>query len=336
MIRAKRVDWLSSRDASQRRQRVAGHKPRGIPRGNAGEGPVARVVGSEHPARSVTIKRMLLGEVGIGVFVGLVSLVLTLWQAENLQDRDELFSSSQERQAEVLENTRFVRDIISSGASSRPFRELDLNDASLAGLAMGCKVLPAGEVVMQGTGVGLDKTPCSDFTEADLSQATLFNANLRGANLYGADFSNADLRATDLTRAVMYEVNASGANFQMARLDAASIGRANFSKSHFVESFMTEADAAGSIFRGALIESSELHGNMPDVDFSKATIKNSSFSNSDLFSANFDGALLDGVDFSGSDLSEAILGGSKIIALCYTSETRWPERFEPPQPACRR
>jgi uncharacterized protein YjbI with pentapeptide repeats len=62
--------------------------------------------------------------------------------------------------AEVLENTRFVRQLATSnGKAPMPFANINLDGAELGGLSLGCS---------EGRHVG-----CADFSKANLHEANL-------------------------------------------------------------------------------------------------------------------------------------------------------------------
>jgi hypothetical protein len=164
-----------------------------------------------------TQKGELARDAIIGFVVGVVLFVGACWWDARLQARqdalasaianrqDELAKAIAERQdglsrdlanqAEVLENTRFVRQIATSeGDTPKPFASINLRGAQLGGLVLGC------------TDVKRHRG-CADFSKADLHEA-----NLDSTYLEGAEFGGADLRKVSLHQV----------NFSYARLDDAN------------------------------------------------------------------------------------------------------------------
>jgi uncharacterized protein YjbI with pentapeptide repeats len=101
-------------------------------------------------------------------------------------------------QAEVLENTRFVRSIATSGgARPKPFASINLRGAELGGLNLGCTDMRR-----------LDG--CADFSNADLREANLTSTGLDGAILIHADLHKANLDMAGFDGALLYEANLTG------------------------------------------------------------------------------------------------------------------------------
>lgn len=101
-----------------------------------------------------------------------------------------------DQRAESSENTRFVRQAVIDGATTKPFRELNLRGASLAGLDFGCTRPDAARAAAFTD----DRTEagCANFSFADLSSANLNRAELCYALLTGADLRDANLSLADL------------------------------------------------------------------------------------------------------------------------------------------
>lgn len=129
---------------------------------------------------------------------------LNFWQTNSLASRQE-----------VLENVRFVRERAAEGPGvARPFNLLNLHEAPLANLSLGC----AEEVP--------DVRDCADFVQADLSGAILIVADLKGADFTEADLRRADFFSADLSHAMFSAADLTGANFTGANLTGAYLGDA--------------------------------------------------------------------------------------------------------------
>ena len=171
----------------------------------------------------------------VSVVVGVALLAGAWWWDSRLADRqDALQSHLADRQdtlarelatqAQVLENTRFVRQVaIAPDAVAKPFGGLDLTEAQLTGLPLGCTNLEG----RQG---------CADFRRAHLSGANLNHADLRGADLNRADLRGADLRLANLSRA-----NLRGADLSDANLSGANLTDANLSFAYLASATLTAA-----------------------------------------------------------------------------------------------
>ena len=186
-----------------------------------------------------SVWRRLFGTVGnpswwirdivVALLIALVVLGGQKWVDDSRADRDRAIAADQNRQAQRLENLRFVRDRSSLGDQDqpRPFAGLDLAGTNLAGLYLrgadfsaadleGANLnltdlaAPAPQPKPEPPGVDTPDAPGSfglfrpigsptDFTGANLCGADLTGANLRGANLTRANLSGADLFATDLS-----------------------------------------------------------------------------------------------------------------------------------------
>jgi hypothetical protein len=174
----------------------------------------------------------------ISVLVGVVLFLGACWWDARLQARqDDLAKSIANRQddlardlanhAEVLENTRFVREIGTSGGWRwKPFADINLGGAELGGLTLICARRHVG---------------CADFFKADLHEANLDRTNLSGANLEEADLHRASL---DMARF-------SGANLWNTNLDGVGGKRASFNNAHFMGTSLVQARLDHASFANA-------------------------------------------------------------------------------------
>jgi hypothetical protein len=109
--------------------------------------------------------------------------------AKAIADRQDDLARDLANQAEVLENTRFVRQIATSeGDTPKPFGSINLRGAELGGLQLQCTD------VRRHVG-------CADFREADLGEANLRSTDLRGAEFTKADLHKATLDVADFSGA---------------------------------------------------------------------------------------------------------------------------------------
>lgn len=129
--------------------------------------------------------------------------------AKSIADRQDDLARDLANQAEVLENTRFVRSIATSEEETpKPFASINLHGAELGGLDLGCRPRP--------------RLGCADFRKADLQEANL--ASFAGAGFWEADLRKANLTGTDFSAAFFQDANLDGAaavqsvGFQVALL----------------------------------------------------------------------------------------------------------------------
>jgi uncharacterized protein YjbI with pentapeptide repeats len=216
--------------------------PRKAIRGMSWFNPAPEPVSRTPPhADERSLRRRLLGTVAdpswwirdivVALLIALLVLVGQKWVDDSRAVRDRAIAADQNRQAQRLENLRFVRDRSSRGDQDqpRPFAGLDLADMNLAGLYLrgadfsaadleGAKLnltdlsAPAPEPKPgPGTpnapgpfgGLSFPSGSPTDFTGANLCSADLTGANLQGANLTRANLSGADLLVTDLSETTL-------------------------------------------------------------------------------------------------------------------------------------
>jgi uncharacterized protein YjbI with pentapeptide repeats len=164
----------------------------------------------------------------ISVVVGVALFLGACWWDARLQarqdalasaiaDRQDGLSRDLANQAEVLENTRFVRQIATSeGKREKPFASINLQGAELGGLHLGC------------TKMG-PPTGCADFNKADLQEANLTSAHFPGAGFSEADLRNANLTDSDFSGALFIDADLGG----VATVRPAGFRGAKFSTPHW-------------------------------------------------------------------------------------------------------
>lgn len=273
----------------------------------------------------------------ISVIVGVALLFgVMVWDARLADRQNDLATTIAVRQddlakdlanqAEVRENTRFVRQIAATkGETLKPFAIFNLSGAQLVGLSLPCTD------VRQRVG-------CADFRNADLREA-----NLTSTDLGGADLSYADLR-----KAILSDSDFSGAELLDADLgDVATVAkRAGFQGAHMRRTRLIQAQLIGADFRKAtLLYARANEADLSHGDFRNAYLKGSHFKRADLRDANFSGANmvsggdmvsvdltsadLRGADFTGADLTRAVL-----TDVCFDAKTKWGSNPPPASSSC--
>ena len=203
----------------------------------------------------------------IGVMVGVLLLLGAMWWDARLVDRqndlakaiaghqDDL-AQDLANQAEVLENTRFVRSIATSKEETpKPFASINLRGAELGGLNLGCN---------PRTLMG-----CADFRKADLQEANLTTAGFAGAGFWEADLRKANLTGTDFSSAFFKDANLDG----VAAPRAGTFHGARLVRTTFVQARLEGADFSDAQFSDAKADRALLsHG-----DFRRAYVRRSRF-----------------------------------------------------------
>jgi uncharacterized protein YjbI with pentapeptide repeats len=262
----------------------------------------------------------------IGLVVGVVLFLAACWWDARLQARQDALSSAiAERQdnqardlanqAEVLENTRFVRSVAMSGGWRwKPFAHINLSGAELGGLNLQC--------VNWRTLIG-----CANFLGADLHEANLTDTNLRGAGLSKADLHKATLDEADLTNANLSEANLTGVTGKAhVRFRSAGLGGTTLFQARLADNDFRDADF--------------LNGNADEADltsanFHHAHLEGTRFKHAGLSHANFRGANMTGVDLTsadvrGADFTRADLRKAVLTDVCFDATTKWGSNTPPP------
>jgi uncharacterized protein YjbI with pentapeptide repeats len=263
----------------------------------------------------------------IGFVVGVVLFLGACWWDARLQARQDALASAiadrQDRlardlanQAEVLENTRFVRQIATSGGKSpKPFASINLRGAELGGLNLVCA---------NGDG-------CADFSKADLQEA-----NLTSVLFAGAGFSEADLRKANLT----------DSDFRFALFSDADLGGvatarpAGFIGAKFFNTTLVEARLDGANFRSA--QFSDVRADralLSHADFHHLYLDQARFQHADLRDADFRGAKITRVDLTyadlrGTDFRRADLHNAILTDVCFDDRTKWGSNSPPASSSC--
>src|SRR3712207_4546296 len=147
------------------------------------------------------------------IFIALLAVGVTFTLDNRIATRQEQAEDRRAEQQEVLENIRFVRERSGDPASIKPFVAIQLNEANLSGLALGCET-PGAE-------------NCATFLDASMREDTLVDTNLKNAGLSGANLSGANLFRTQLPDANLSSSILSGADLRFAILSGADLPGAN-------------------------------------------------------------------------------------------------------------
>jgi uncharacterized protein YjbI with pentapeptide repeats len=256
----------------------------------------------------------LMAETGVaittGAMVGFVLFAATWALEENLSEREA-------RQEDV----RFVRELATQpDAGAKPFDDLDLREARLAGLDLSDAHLSDADL----SGADLDGTQLrnavitgADLRDADMSRADLRNADLTGALLSGADLSDADLDPIYLTRADLSGADLSGAALAGSDLSGANLSGVDLSRADLHGVDLTDVDLGGADLSGAdLTDAFVTH---PGADLSGTDLSDTSLRDADLVGVDLSGADMRGADLSGADLS-----GADLTHAAADDATVWP------------
>ena len=183
----------------------------------------------------------------VALLIAALVLVGQKWVDDSRADRDHAIAAEQNRQAQRLENLRFVRDRSSPDVQNqpRPFAGLDLAGMNLAGLYLIGADFSAAD--LEGANLSLtelaapapvpkpEPAPVPQFepgldtpdasgalgslglpfpigSPTDFTGANLCSADLTGANLQGANLTRANLSGADLTVTLLFETNLAGAD----------------------------------------------------------------------------------------------------------------------------
>lgn len=135
----------------------------------------------------------------------------------------------------------------------------------------------------------------SSFKETKLDGAILVNTKLHKADLSGADLRDANLNGADLRQS----------SIGKAKLDGAKLLKANLTEHNFQTASLAEADIRGANCSGAYIGEQDMSArDLEYVNVSKAMLKGTDFSSSNLYRVNFSEAILKKANFSNAFLAK--------------------------------
>lgn len=150
----------------------------------------------------------LVRELLVAAVVGAALLAAGFaWDAQ-MAERDEANAEAIALNAEMLENTRYVRSLSGDASGPPSFLGMYLRGANLATLELSCSDAEQDE----------PGAACASFDNADLR-----GANFVFAQLSGASFANADLRDAVLAGATLNRVMLTGARLDGVSLEGATI-----------------------------------------------------------------------------------------------------------------
>ena len=183
----------------------------------------------------------------IGLILVLAGFATAFWLESRIAQQQQEIEERRSNQQEVLENTRFVREVVlNPDVKVQPFMGLNLAGAQLAYLDLSCR----GKETWGR---------CADLTDADLSGANLHMANLTGAILTRSNLSNIDGSGMYLTGAQLEGANLTGANLHGADLYWAHLNGANLSDAN-LRGTKLSADLTGADLTGANLVNADLRG----------------------------------------------------------------------------
>jgi uncharacterized protein YjbI with pentapeptide repeats len=278
----------------------------------------------------------------IGFVVGVVLFLGACWWDARLQTRQDALASAiadrQDRlardlanQAEVLENTRFVRQLATSkGEVLKPFASINLWGAELGGLDLSCTDLSR-------------HLGCADFTKADVREANLTLTDLVGADFSEADLQQATLDLADFSGAILGFANLNGvttkdgpwADFHGAHLGRATLVQARLEHARFRDAGFDSVNADQAVLSWADFQHANLrrtrfkHAELSHAKFRGANMTHVDLTSADLRGANFTRADLRGADFTGADLRKAVL-----TDVCFDQRTKWGSNSPPASSSC--
>ncbi|MEV0949671.1 pentapeptide repeat-containing protein [Promicromonospora sp. NPDC050249] len=163
----------------------------------------------------------LLIAIGIG---GLVTLGFTTYQNSIEANRSE--------RAEMLADVAYIRETLRDGGP-KLFHNMNLRDANLSGLDLGC------DIAFLHNGV---PTPGGPSANDDVDTA----GDEHCADFYGSDFTGADLSGADFTGAQMNRVNFAPGHTEDIILTAAELSGA-------IDVLIARADLRGATLAGAFL-----------------------------------------------------------------------------------
>mgnify|MGYP003591019625 FL=1 len=189
----------------------------------------------------------------VGLLLVLAGFGTAFWLENRIAHQQQAIEAQRADRAEVLENTRFVREVaINPDVSSLPFSGLNLRESELSGLDLSCR--------RDGN--------CASLVIADLSKAKLFFTDLSGANLSGARLTGAKLSGANFSRTFL-----GGARLDDAVLIDTDLTSARLMGTDLTGANLTNADLSGSLLQAVCYHESTIWGDKPDVFYISPTQK---------------------------------------------------------------
>ena len=167
-----------------------------------------------------------------GVVAGLFTFV-SIRASQNLSDQQNLHSDSQQAHAEMIENTRFVRDTARQSGTLKPFLGFNLQGAILSGLPLWCDRATAPD-------------SCADLRGANLMSAWLVGTRLAGADATGAVFDDAHLAQVDFNSANLSSTRMTAVDARGANLVSTNLHNADLNQALLNGAYLTSANLIGA------------------------------------------------------------------------------------------
>lgn len=277
-------------------------------------------------------------------FLGLLIVLLFLWQNERGQLQRILQQKQTAQQLELIETTRnsglltwmsLLLDQVDEELSNNPHHMLsDEMIARLAALSYSFKPYARleddsvmtkalsperGTLLLAITKMQLDSVTRrkimmqSHFASAELKDADLRSANLNRADLQGADLRGANLEGALLDHANLNSANLWGANLRNARLEEADLKKAEMSWADLSGADLRRADLHEASFISAQLRGINLQEtNLKWVDFTGAFLNDANLTGADMFRAMLRRSQLENADLNNANLNLANLSEANL------------------------
>ncbi len=149
----------------------------------------------------------------VGALISTATIAVQAKLDRDAAARAEHLAAQAELAAQQRDDLRFVREVASRpGTVSRPFDGLDLTDANISGLPLGCEVPGASD--------------CARFVNASMARVSAVGADLRGSRFQAVNAELASFSMADLRGSFFDVADITGTNFDRADLRGASFGYA--------------------------------------------------------------------------------------------------------------
>lgn len=166
--------------------------------------------------------------------------------------------------------------------------------------------------------------------QVDLTKVQWEGADLQGANLEGVDLYTANLAQADLMNSKLGGARFWGANLTEAKLTGANLAKVRFAGADLTGAYLFRANLEGVDLWGATLTGARLREanlartNLSGASLEKAHLWYTDLTEADLRNVDLTEAQLNHANLSGTYLQRTNLQGAK-----YTTDTIWPEGFDP-------
>jgi uncharacterized protein YjbI with pentapeptide repeats len=166
-------------------------------------------------------------------------------------------------------------------------------------------------------------TTASSLQTAEASATALVLSRL--GLVPGANKPRVQLPGGRLPKARLAGSNLKGANFIRTRLQGADFSQANLADAQMMGADLADANLQGANLAGASLINAKLpQARLREARLNRANLQRAQLQNADLSEASLVAAHLERADLTG-----ARLAGAKLWLARYSSETRFPEGFQP-------